>query len=123
MEKADIPSGPASGNDVESAPAGLHELGRRQSELIAALFADASKLHQDGRIREAEYVYKQILAVQPDHVDCLHALGVALYQLGDCAEAVRLIALALKRNPHDVIALNNLGSALAVQGRLAEALA
>ncbi len=123
MEKADIPCGPASGNDVESESAGLHQVRRRQSELIAALFADASKLHQDGRIREAEYVYKQILAVQPDHFDCLHALGVALYQLGDYAEAVRLIALALQRNPHDVIALNNLGSALAVQGRLAEALA
>jgi tetratricopeptide (TPR) repeat protein len=123
MEKADIPFGPASANDVESGPAGLHDLKRRQSELIAALFADASKLHQDGRIREAEYVYKQILAVEPDHSDCLHALGVALYQLRDYAEAVRLITLALQRNPHDVIALNNLGSALAVQGRFTEALA
>src|ERR1700722_4963975 len=120
-EKADIPLRPASGN--ESEPAGLPELRRRQSELIAALFADASTLHQDGRIREAEYVYKQILAIQPDHFDCLHALGVALYQLGDYAEAVWLIALALQQNPHDVIALNNLGSALAVQGRPAEALA
>jgi tetratricopeptide (TPR) repeat protein len=91
--------------------------------LIAALFADASKLHQTGHIREAEYVYKQILAAQPDHFDCLHALGVALYQLGDYAQAVRLITLALTQNPRDAIALNNLGSALAMQGRLAEALA
>src|ERR1700733_11811916 len=110
MEKADIPSRPASENELGSEPAGLAELARRQSEAIAALFADASKLHQDGRIREAEYVYKQILAVEPDHYDCLHALGVALYQLGDYIEAARLIALALQRNPHDVIALNNLGS-------------
>ena len=120
MEKADIPLRPASGNEFE--PEGLPELGRRQSGLIAALFADASKLHQDGRIREAEYIYKQILAAQPDHFDCMHALGVALHQLGDHAQAVRLIALALKQNPRDAIALNNLGSALAVQGRLAEAL-
>jgi tetratricopeptide (TPR) repeat protein len=122
MEKADIPSRPASGNEIESEPAGLPEIRRRQSELIAALFADASKLHQVGRIREAEYVYKQILAVQPDHFDCLHALGVALYQLGDYAEAVRLITLALKQKPQDAIAMNNLGSALAMQGRPAEAL-
>jgi tetratricopeptide (TPR) repeat protein len=122
MEKADIPSRPASENELGSDPAGLPELARRQSELIAALFADASKLHQDGRIREAEYVYKQILAVQPGHFDCLHALGVALHQLGDHAQAVQLIGLVLKQNPRDAIALNNLGSALAVQGRLAEAL-
>jgi tetratricopeptide (TPR) repeat protein len=122
MEKADIPSRSASGNELDSEPAGLPELTRRQSELIAALFADASKLHQDGRIREAEYVYKQILAARPDHFDCMHALGVALHQLGDHAQAVRLIGLVLKQNPRDAIALNNLGSALAVQGRLAEAL-
>src|ERR1700733_4300160 len=122
MEKADIPSRPASENELGSDPAGLAELRRRQTEAIAALFADASKLHQDGRIREAEYVYKQILAVQPGHFDCLHALGVALHQLGDHAQAVQLIGLVLKQNPRDAIALNNLGSALAVQGRLAEAL-
>ncbi|MGA7433255.1 MAG: tetratricopeptide repeat protein [Xanthobacteraceae bacterium] len=122
VEKADIPSRLALENEIASEPAGLPELTRRQSELIAALFSDASKLHQDGRIREAEYVYKQILAARPDHFDCMHALGVALHQLGDHAQAVRLIGLALKQNPRDAIALNNLGSALAVQGRLAEAL-
>jgi Flp pilus assembly protein TadD len=122
MEKADIPSNLAPESERESEPAGLPELKRRQSELIAALFADASKLHQNGRIGEAEYVYKQILAARPDHFGCLHALGVALHQLGDHAQAVRLIGQALKQNPRDAIALNNLGSALAVQGRLAEAL-
>ncbi|MGB6448289.1 MAG: hypothetical protein WBF47_24600 [Xanthobacteraceae bacterium] len=66
--------------------------------MIAALFADASKLHQDGRFREAEYIYKQILATPLDHFDCLHPLGVALHQLGDHARAVRLIAQALKKS-------------------------
>ncbi|MGA9009699.1 MAG: hypothetical protein WB495_23155 [Xanthobacteraceae bacterium] len=98
MEKADIPSRPESGNELESEPAGLPGLRRRQSELIAALFADASKLHQDGRFREAEYIYKQILATPLDHFDCLHPLGVALHQLGDHARAVRLIAQALKKS-------------------------
>jgi tetratricopeptide (TPR) repeat protein len=122
MEQTDSPSNLAPENELGSEPAGLPQLERRQAELIAALFADASKLHQDGRIREAEYVYRQILAAQPDHFDCMHALGVALHQLGDHAQAVRLIGLVLQQNPRDAIALNNLGSALAVQGRLAEAL-
>jgi tetratricopeptide (TPR) repeat protein len=123
MEKADIPSRPAPDDELGSEATALPQLRRKQSELIATLFADASELHQTGRLREADYVYRQILAARPDHRDCLHALGVVRYQLGDYIEAVQLISLALEQNPRDAIAMNNLGSALAVQGRFAEALA
>ena len=32
--------------------------------------------HQAGHLREAEGIYRQILAQRPDHADALHLLGV-----------------------------------------------
>ena len=39
-------------------------------------FHDALKLHQQGRITEAEEIYRRVLQHQPDHPDTLHLLGV-----------------------------------------------
>ena len=38
--------------------------------------------HQAGRLVEAEQIYRQILAVQPNHADSLHYLGVIAHQAG-----------------------------------------
>ncbi len=96
--------------------------GRSKSELIAALLGEGVKLHQAGRLAEAEGIYSQILAVHPDHFDGLHLLGVISHQRGNHADAVRRIDQALKRNPNHAAALNNRGIALSAQNRLAEAL-
>ena len=49
---------------------------------IQQAFDLALQHHQAGRCREAEQLYRQILAQQPDHVDAMHMLGVIAHQLG-----------------------------------------
>jgi len=89
----------------------------------ASTFADGVKLHQAGRLADAEDIYRRILAALPDHFDCLHSLGVIFLQRGDYAQAAKQIEAALKQNPTNVFALNNRGSALQRLGQFDEALA
>jgi tetratricopeptide (TPR) repeat protein len=89
----------------------------------AVLFARAFALHQQGRLSEAEKIYRQILAGEPAHFDSRHLLGVILHQRGDHAGAVKQIDRALKIKPNDAIALNNRGNALLELRRCGEALA
>jgi tetratricopeptide (TPR) repeat protein len=92
------------------------------SEVIS-LLAEASALHQAGRLAEAEKTYQQILAAEPDHFDSLHLLGIISHQRGDHAQALRHIDLALKVIPDNALALNNRGIALKELKRFEEALA
>lgn len=77
--------------------------------------------HGAGRLLEAEALYRQALAEDPQNIDALHFLGVVALQRGDPAQAVVLISQALARNPANPPACNNLGLALAAQGRRREA--
>jgi len=88
-----------------------------------SLLAEASALHQAGRLAEAEKTYNQILAAEPDHFDSLHLLGIIFHQRGDHAQALRQIDLALKVIPDNILALNNRGIALKALKRFEEALA
>jgi tetratricopeptide (TPR) repeat protein len=101
---------------------GLPQLKQTEAELVAAVFGEALKLHQMGRLAEAEQIYRQILSSRPNHFDALHLSGVVAYQRGDHAEAVRRIDEALKRNPSHAGAWNNRGIALSAQNMPAEAL-
>jgi predicted O-linked N-acetylglucosamine transferase (SPINDLY family) len=73
--------------------------------------------HQAGRLSEAEALYRDALAKDPDNVDAWHFLGVIAFQRGDPAQAVQLISNALSRNDSNAAAYNNLGNALAALGR------
>jgi tetratricopeptide (TPR) repeat protein len=79
---------------------------------IRLLLAEATALHQAGRLEEAEEIYNRILVAQPDHFESLHMLGVIFHQIGKHAEAAQQIDLALRRNPNHAFALNNRGVAL-----------
>jgi tetratricopeptide (TPR) repeat protein len=63
---------------------------------LAHTFAEAIKLHQHGRLSEAERLYAAILAAKPDHVDALHFLGLIKFANGQPIEALRLIATAMR---------------------------
>jgi predicted O-linked N-acetylglucosamine transferase (SPINDLY family) len=84
---------------------------------IQQAFATAVQQHQAGRVREAEAVYRQIVAAQPSHADALHMLGIALHQLGRGSEGIAVLrqAVAIKPNAADFRA--NLGSVLAAVGQ------
>ena len=79
--------------------------------------------HQAGHLAEAEALYRQILAVQPQYADALHLLGVIAHQVGQQQAAIELIDKAIALNPGDAAACSNLGEAYRVLGRMDEAIA
>ena len=87
-------------------------------------FALALQHHQAGRLAEAERtLYRQILAVQPNHAGALHHLGVIAHQRGRHDLAVEWIQRAIALHPDDPAAHSNLGTALAARGQSVEAIA
>jgi Flp pilus assembly protein TadD len=76
-----------------------------------------------GRLREAEALYRQILAVRPKHADSLHLLGVIAGQRDDNATAVEWIEKAIAVTPNAAIYHNNLGAFSRRLGRMEEAMA
>jgi tetratricopeptide (TPR) repeat protein len=82
----------------------------------------ATAHHQSGQLHEAEALYRQVLAIAPNNFDALHLCGVLLHQRGDAAEALTLIARALKTNARSAAAHSNYGTVLAAVERHDEAL-
>jgi protein O-GlcNAc transferase len=78
-------------------------------------------LHQAGRLHEAQRVYQQILAADPNHADGLHLLGVIAHQGGYSHVAVDLIGKAIARNDRVANYHCNIGNALQMLGRFSEA--
>jgi tetratricopeptide (TPR) repeat protein len=97
--------------------------GGRPSSQVAERFATALSHHQAGRLAEAESLYRQILAIEPDHADSLHYLGVLAGQLGRHDTAIDLIGRALRVAPDYAEAHFNLGNILAQTNRLEQAAA
>jgi tetratricopeptide (TPR) repeat protein/SAM-dependent methyltransferase len=87
----------------------------------AALFAAAVQHHQAGRWQEAESLYRQLLAIDPDNATTLHLLGVLAHQAGRPEIAVELIGKAIAVNGNEPAFHSNLGNALKEQGKLDEA--
>ncbi len=79
--------------------------------------------HQAGRLADAERIYRQILAQQPDHADALHLLGMLVAQTGQLAAAVELFRQTIRLRPDFAVAHSNLGNVLARSGRIDEAIA
>jgi predicted O-linked N-acetylglucosamine transferase (SPINDLY family) len=84
-------------------------------------FQRAVQYHQMGRLAEAEVLYRQLLAVQPDNAQVLHLLGLAAYQRGDAAAAVAEIGKAVAANPNQPDYFSNLGLALRANGQCQQA--
>ncbi|MFI4939352.1 MAG: tetratricopeptide repeat protein [Burkholderiales bacterium] len=76
----------------------------------------ALALHQQGKLPEAEELYRTVLRSNPNQVECLHYLGVIMHQMGRNAEAVELIQKAIKLNRSQPAAHSNLGLALHALG-------
>jgi tetratricopeptide (TPR) repeat protein len=81
----------------------------------------ATALHQAGRRPEAERLYRQILAGDPNNADALHLLGVLAHQAGHPQAAEPLVRRALATAPGAFAYHNSLGNVLRALGRAAEA--
>jgi len=89
----------------------------------AELFARAAQSHRDGRLEEAEQLYRQVLAGDPRHADSLHRLGVIAYQKGRYTQAEASLRKAIAQNPQVPAYHSHLSLALDARGKLDEALA
>ncbi len=85
--------------------------------------ADARAHHQAGRLDEADALYREVLAAEPDNAEALNLSGVLAFQAGRGEEAVAMIERAIALDPSSAKALNNLGNVLMAGGRTGEALA
>jgi len=90
---------------------------------VADLFAVGLAHHQAGRLAQAETMYRETLALQGDHADALHLLGVIASQVGRHDVAVDLIGQAISHNRINPVYHSNRGLALAGLQRFAEAIA
>jgi len=90
---------------------------------VGGLFSAGLAHHQAGRLAQAETLYRETLALQPDHADALHLLGVLASQIGRHDIAVDLIDRAIARDPTGPRYHSNRGLALAGLQRFDEAIA
>jgi tetratricopeptide (TPR) repeat protein len=81
----------------------------------------ASQHHQSGCLSEAERLYREILATQPNHVDALHLLGVVANQTGRDELAVDLLGRAIALNGQVAVFRADMAKALRALGRKDEA--
>src|SRR4051812_33073999 len=72
----------------------------------------AQRLHLSGQFREAEAVYREMLAQDPADVTAMHLLGLLLYQQGRRAEGIELIAQTVQMAPDQAAFRFNFGSVL-----------
>ena len=88
---------------------------------IEQVFEQASQHHRAGRLREAESLYREILAQQPEHAGALHGLGMLAQHAGQIAAAIDLLRRAVAIEPSWAEAYFNLGNVLFHSGNAAEA--
>jgi tetratricopeptide (TPR) repeat protein len=79
--------------------------------------------HQEGRLEEAERLYRSILENQPTDLDVNNNLGVLLYALGRFNEAEASYKKAIELKPDSEEVYSNLGVVLKNLGRFDEAVA
>jgi protein O-GlcNAc transferase len=91
-------------------------------QAIARQFAAALDHHKAGRLPEAERLYRQVCAADPNHAGGFHRLGVVAHQLGR-PDAAELLKRAITLKPDLAEAHNDLGNVLGAQGKFVQAAA
>jgi tetratricopeptide (TPR) repeat protein len=90
---------------------------------LQAKLKEAVAFHQQGKLADAERMYRGILQRQPNHFDALHLLGIIAAQTRRTELAVELIGKAIGINAKVADAHSNRGNALRDLKRFEEALA
>src|SRR5262249_30330763 len=94
---------------------------RRGDKAAIDLLAQAEQARQIGDWPEAEQLFRQLLAANPDHVEGWTLFGDACKALGKWAEAATYYRKALELRPQVPRTWNSLGIVLANQRNFAEA--
>jgi tetratricopeptide (TPR) repeat protein/ADP-heptose:LPS heptosyltransferase/glycosyltransferase involved in cell wall biosynthesis len=88
---------------------------------VKQLLGKARSLHEAGRRYEAMPYYRQVIAWQPDNLEALNNLAIALKQEQQYPEAISLFRQALAIAPQTPYLHNNLANILCLQGEFPEA--
>ena len=115
--EAEAPS--ASGKD------GDPEVGKKTGPIPDSLWeqkmAWAKERVRDGRLEEAEELYRELVEEDPTNIRALNNLGVLLDEKGDPEGAVAHLRAARRIDPKNLEVLGNLGAALGALGKYGEA--
>ncbi len=66
-----------------------------QNAVLNQSLSAAVRLHQAGRLHEAEQEYRRVLSKNPRHGEALRLLGLLMYQAGKAEEGMRLLRKAV----------------------------
>jgi tetratricopeptide (TPR) repeat protein len=90
---------------------------------LVETFNNAFRLQQEGRLVEAETLYRAVLDVAPEHPGSHHLLGLVEHQLGRHEAALQSIKRAIELNDSEPNYHNNLGTVYRTLGKVEEAVA
>src|SRR5580765_4461591 len=90
---------------------------------LAQKLRQASRLRDDGRLDEAEHLYREVLATNPEDTNALHFLGLIEFRRDHVEAALAWIGRAIAAAPDNFCALYNRANMLRDVGRLEEAIA
>ena len=85
------------------------------------IFHRAVALHEQGKLDQAEQLYRAALQENPNNIGALHNFGILCFQRGKFEDAVAMTCEILRRRPHLAAPYNTLAVSLRHLGRLAEA--
>ena len=109
------------------AVAGVTESGEARPPRSAAerdaTLARGLRYQQRGQLRQAHDAYQAVLAMDPEHAEANHLLGLVLHRIGRADEAAGYLQRAVAAAPRSAVYRTNLGVILRDLGRLAEAAA
>lgn len=91
------------------------------SDQASRHFQEGARLLRQGRLREAEPCFRDVIALHPDLPEANSTLGTILAALGRLQEAEPFLRRATAARPESADARGNLGNLLRDLGRLAEA--
>ncbi len=89
---------------------------------FADLLREGVAHHGEGRLAEAERLYREVLRRDPGHGEALHLLGLMAGQAGRADVALDLLRRAAQRAPNNANLHNNIGEMLRQLGRMREAI-
>ena len=95
----------------------------RTGAVMRTKFEHAIALHRNGKLADAERIYREVLQQQPGHVGALHMLGVVAIDTGRPEQGADLIRKAIGLEANLRGAHSNLAKALLDLNRPQEALA
>lgn len=102
---------------------GADRLGFAKPGPDSTALEQAFLLHQQGKVREAERAYLELLRRNPRDARVLHLLGLLVAQAGQLARGTELIGQALVIDPRRFLAHRDLGNVLLQSGDFSGALA